>query len=156
MNQKRNKKYLWIAIFAAVLVSCSSIAWVLAGSNQNEKALPDETTDSPYSEMFSPEQIRDDVMEFIQTNHPDATVLMDNFEWTGGLVETGLLGAGLYRYESEGWTVEISYPIIPNPTYDVTVEYSVPSGVISIPYSLSWQGIWDNGTITENNYVFAQ
>ncbi|MDG6223418.1 MAG: hypothetical protein IAX21_02880 [Candidatus Bathyarchaeota archaeon] len=156
MNQKRNKKYLWIAVFAAVLVCCSSIAWVLAGSNQNENIVPNETNDSLNSEISSPEQIRDEIIQYIQDNHPDVTVLINNFEWTGGLVETGLLGAGLYNYQSEGWTVEISYPIVANPTFDVKVEYSVPSGMISIPYSLNWEGTWENGTITETNYFFAQ
>jgi len=156
MNKQKNKKYLWIAIFAAVLVCGSSIAWVLAGSNQNKNSLPNETKDSPHSEIFSPEQIRDQVIQYIQTNHPDAAILMNNFEWTGGLVETGLLGAGLYNYQSEGWTVEISYPIIANPTYDVTVEYFTPSGTISIPYSLNWQGTWQNEVVTETNFVFAQ
>ena len=102
MNQKRNKKYVLIAVFTTVIVSCSSIAWVLAGSNQNENFQPEETNDSPNSEVFSPEQIRDDVIQYIQDNHPDATVLIDNFEWSGGIVDTGLLGAGLYNYESEG------------------------------------------------------
>ncbi|MCW4021931.1 MAG: hypothetical protein ACOWW1_10010, partial [archaeon] len=111
---------------------------------------------SPNSEMFSPEQIRDNIIQYIKDNHPETAVLVDNFHWTGGLVETGLLGAGLYTYESEGWTVEISYPIVVNPTYEVTVEYSVPSEMISIPYSLTWQGTYENGTITENTYVFAQ
>jgi len=156
MNQQKNKKYLWIALFAAVLVCGSSIAWVLAGSNQNKNLLPNQTKDSPNSETFSLEQIRDQVMQHIQTNHPAATVLMTNFDWTGGLVETGLLGAGLYNYQSEGWTVEISYPIIASPPYDITVEYSIPSRTISIPYSLNWQGTWQNEEITEINYVFAQ
>ncbi|MFZ7138969.1 MAG: hypothetical protein ACOWW1_11205, partial [archaeon] len=63
MNQKRNKKHLWIAVFATVIISCSSIAWILAGSNQNENLQTEETNDSPNSEMFSPEQIRDNIIQ---------------------------------------------------------------------------------------------
>jgi len=82
--------------------------------------------------------------------------LMGELAWIGGKVETGLLGTEIYNYECEGWNVTISYPVIVNPTYDVTVNYSVPAGVVSIPYAVIWEGTWENGAVTEASFVFAQ
>jgi len=81
---------------------------------------------------------------------------MDEFSWSGGRVETGLLGSEKYVYESNGWTVTISYPVVADPVYSVAVEYSVPAGVISIPYAVAWEGTWENGVVTEASFVFAQ
>ena len=135
------KKIAVIAVCAAVFVCLSGVSWALVDSHFREG---------------TPEQIRDTTMQYIADNHPETVQFMDNFEWTGGIVQTELLGAGQYIYESQGWTVKISYPIVANPTYQIEVNYSVPSGIISIPYSVNWAGTWENSALTETDYVFAQ
>jgi hypothetical protein len=146
------KKMALVVVCAAVFVCFISIGWALLHSpSENEPV--DQVNDN---EFLTPEQIRDAVMGFIETNHPETAQLMGELVWTGGREETGLLGAETYNYESEGWKVTISYPVIVNPIYDVTVNYSVPAGVISIPYAVIWEGTWENGTVTEASFVFAQ
>jgi hypothetical protein len=80
---------------------------------------------------------------------------MQSLNWTGGRVDRGLIvGAELYTYISGGWNVTMTYPVYPNPIYTVTADYSSPS--LGIPYRVIWEGTWQNGTITETSYTFAQ
>ncbi len=83
---------------------------------------------------------------------------MNDLAWTGGrTTPEGILGAETYTYLSQGWNVTIQYPVIPNPTYAITADYSATSSEgASIPYRVLWQGNWENGTITETSYTFAQ
>jgi hypothetical protein len=146
------KKMALVVVCAAVFVCFISIGWALLHSpSENEPV--DQVNDN---EFLTPEQIRDAVMGFIEANHPETGQLMGELVWTGGREETGLLGAEIYNYESLGWKVTISYPVIVNPVYAVTVNYSVPAGVISIPYAVIWEGSWENGIVTEASFVFAQ
>jgi len=152
-----HKKIALVAVCIAAFICVSSIGWAMVYSPAGNDDTPlDQVNDEVDGEVLVPEQVRDAVMEYIEANHPETAQLMGELVWTGGKVETGLLGAEIYNYESEGWNVTISYPVIVNPVYDVTVNYSVPDGVISIPYAVIWEGTWENGTITEADYVFAQ
>jgi hypothetical protein len=97
------------------------------------------------------EQVRDAVMTYIQTNHPETAKLMHNLNWTGGYVDRGLIvGAGLYTYISGGWNVTMTYPVVPNPIYTVTANYSA-QGQATTPSRVTWTGTWQNGTITETS-----
>lgn len=152
-----HKKIALVAVCIAAFICVSSIGWAMVYSPAGNDDTPlDQVNDEVDGEVLVPEQVRDAVMEYIEANHPETAQLMGELVWTGGKVETGLLGAEIYNYESQGWKVTISYPVIVNPVYDVTVNYSVPDGVISIPYAVIWEGTWENGTITEADYVFAQ
>lgn len=152
-----HKKIALVAVCIAAFICVSSIGWAMVYSPAGNDDTPlDQVNDEVDGEVLVPEQVRDAVMEYIEANHPETAQLMGELVWTGGKVETGLLGAEIYNYESQGWNVTISYPVIVNPVYDVTVNYSVPDGVISIPYAVIWEGTWENGTITEADYVFAQ
>jgi hypothetical protein len=80
---------------------------------------------------------------------------MKDLVWTGGRVTPPkLLGAETYMYYSQGWNVTITYPVVPNPIYKVTADYSALG--ISIPYRIIWKGTWQNEVIKETSYVFAQ
>jgi len=152
-----HKKIALVAVCIAAFICVSSIGWAMVYSPAGNDDTPlDQMNDEVDGEVLVPEQVRDAVMEYIEANHPETAQLMGELVWTGGREETGLLGAEIYNYESQGWKVTISYPVIVNPVYDVTVNYSVPAGVISIPYAVIWEGTWENGTITEADYVFAQ
>jgi len=104
------------------------------------------------------EQVRDATMTYIRANHPETAQFMNNLSaWTGGREDTGLLGAETYIYNSTGWTVTIKYPVIPNPVYTITADYSATSTQgASIPYRVIWEGTWENGSVTETSYTFAQ
>ena len=147
-----HKKIALVVVCAAVFLCFSSIGWALLYSPSENNPV-DQVNDN---EFLTPEQIRDAVICFIETNHPETAQFMGELVWSGGREDTGLLGAETYNYESQGWKVTISYPVIANPTYDITANYSVPPGIISIPYAVIWEGTWENGTITETNYIFAQ
>ncbi|MCW4005945.1 MAG: zinc-ribbon domain-containing protein [Candidatus Bathyarchaeota archaeon] len=109
-------------------------------------------------ELSTQEQVRNQVMAYIEANHPETAVFMQVFAWTGGRVDTGLIGAETYTYLSSGWNVTLQYPVVPNAPYTVTADYSATTadGQASIPYRIIWTGTWQNNTITEESYVFAQ
>ncbi len=101
------------------------------------------------------EQVRDDVMAYIETNHEETAQFMQDLNWTGGRVDRGLIvGSELYMYLSGGWNITMTYPVYPNPVYTVTADYSSPS--FGIPYRVIWEGTWQNGTIIQTGYTFAQ
>jgi hypothetical protein len=66
-----------------------------------------------------------------------------------------LLGTETYKYQSNGWNVTIQHPVVANPIYKITADYTA-SSEIGIPYRVIWQGTWKQGTITEISFIFAQ
>jgi hypothetical protein len=116
-------------------------------------ANPTPTT-SPL-ELTMQDKIRDSAMGFIKSNHPETAQFIKDLVWTGGRVTPqDLVGAETFMYYSSGWNFTISYPVIPNPTYTITADYSAPE--IGIPYRVIWQGTSQNQFIKENSYTFAQ
>lgn len=105
-----------------------------AGQTQNN------TTPSP-----SVEQIRDQTMVYIGANYTQTLPLMQNLNWSGGRQETGLLGAETYLYNSGSWSLTIQYPVIPNPTYTLTANYS------SQTVTVDWTGTYQNRTLIETS-----
>jgi hypothetical protein len=101
------------------------------------------------------EKIRDSIMNFIKSNHPETAQFIEDLAWTGGRVTPqNLVGAETYMYYSLGWNFTLSYPVVPNAIYTITADYSAVS--IGIPYRVIWQGTWQNEVINETSYVFAQ
>jgi hypothetical protein len=107
--------------------------------------------------MSVQEQVRDATMAYIKANHPETALLIGDLTWNGGVVDTGLVGASDYVYTTAHgmmggawWTVEITYPVIPNPTYTVTANYT-QTGVLH-PYNVNWTGTYQDGTVTETSY----
>ena len=88
-------------------------------------------------------------------NHPETAQFMTDLVWTGGRVTPlNLVGAETYAYYSQGWNVTMSYPVVLNPIYKIVADYSAIG--ISIPYRIIWQGTWQNDSINETSYIFAQ
>jgi hypothetical protein len=80
---------------------------------------------------------------------------MKQLNWTGRrATPPNRIGAETYMYYSQGWNLTVNYPVVPNPIYTVTADYSAP--FTGIPYRIIWQGTWQNGTINETSYIFAQ
>ncbi|MCW4019145.1 MAG: zinc-ribbon domain-containing protein [Candidatus Bathyarchaeota archaeon] len=145
-----NPIYTVMAVFSDENIT---IRW--EGTYQNG-----DITETHYSftgQMETPEQVRDAVMTYIEINHEETAPYMQDLQWTGGRVDTGLIGAEKYVYTTEHgmlggawWTVEINYPVVPNPIYTVTVNYT-QIGVLS-PYEVFWNGTWQDGVVTETGY----
>jgi len=141
-----HKKLSAALTFVVVLAVVGGVSWALISSNV-----------SP--ELSIQEQIRNDAMAYIKANHSETAQFMNNLVWTGGrTTPEDILGAETYTYLSRGWNVTIHYPVIANPIYEVTADYSATSANsnASIPYRVTWQGTWENATITETSYDFAQ
>jgi hypothetical protein len=132
--------------FIVVVAIVGGVSWALISFN----APP---------ELPIQEQVRDDAMTYIKTSHPETAQFINNLAWTGGrTTPQGILGAETYTYLSQGWNVTIHYPVIANPIYAITADYSATSAnsSASIPYRVMWQGTWENGNVTETDYTFAQ
>jgi hypothetical protein len=140
-----HKKLSAALTFLTILAIAGGVSWALISS------------DVP-PEFPIQEQVRGDAMAYIKTNHPETAQFMNNLTWTGGrTTPRDILGAETYTYISKGWNVTIHYPVIANPTYAITADYSAAStGGASVPYRVLWQGTWENGNITETSYTFAQ
>jgi hypothetical protein len=89
------------------------------------------------------EQVRDSAVAYIATKYPQVEPLVANLSWSGGRVNTGLLGAEKYFYNSSGWAMQLSYPVVPNAIYTISANYS--AGDVSV----EWQGTCQNGNVTE-------
>ncbi len=141
------KKLLAAIALVIVLVVVIGVSWVLISPKQ------------PPKELSTREQIREDAMAYIKTSHPETEQFMGNLAWTGGrTTPDGLVGSETYTYISQGWNVTVYNMVVLNPIYTITADYSATaanSGA-SIPYRVIWEGTWDNGTITETSYGFAQ
>jgi hypothetical protein len=91
-----------------------------------------------------------DVMNYIKMNHNEtAPYISANMNWTGGRIDTGLLGSERYVFTSGLWTVSMQYPVVPDPIYTVNATYN------STQVMIDWQGTWQNETIKETNYAFT-
>ncbi len=155
-----------IAIVLVIVIVGGYVGYTFVNSNQPNSTsspspqasptLPAEVSPSP--EPSTQEQVRDAALAYIEANHPEAAQFMQSLSWSGGRIETGLVGAENYVYTtltsalgSAGWTVTLSYPVVPNPIYTVTANYT-QTGVQN-PAEISWNGTWQGGTITETNYI---
>ncbi len=98
------------------------------------------------------EQVRDAAINYIASKHSEISPYMPPFSWSGGLQDTGFVGSALYKYQNEGWTITIQYPIVENPVYNVNATYFSPTSLSTI---INWQGLWENGAVVENAYTFT-
>jgi hypothetical protein len=99
------------------------------------------------SSLSGPEQARNAAMNYIKSHHSQLASLISGGEWAGGREDTGLLGSEKYNYYIGYWTVLISYPVVLNPTYNITADYITEST------SVFWVGTYQNGIISETNYI---
>jgi hypothetical protein len=102
--------------------------------------------------------VRDLAIDHIKRYHPETVDLLIHLTWSGGRDETGgSIGNEAYIYTSSGWRIEIIFPVVSNPEYEIIADYSsIRTGSISEPTRIIWEGTYINGTITENNYAITQ
>ncbi len=139
-------------VFVTIFGIVGGVSWAPVNAQQTAQQ---EDGPNPVPKLMIQEQVRDAVMAFIGSSHEATLQFMSDLTWTGGREETSLLGAETCAYQSGGWNVTIKYPVVPNPTYNITVEYSTASNEPSIPYHIAWQGTWQDGCVTEASFVFA-
>jgi hypothetical protein len=149
-----HEKLKALAVFATIFAIVGGVSWALASAQQPTSQQDDQPKTMP--KLMTHEQIRDEVVAFIGTKHPETLQFMSNIVWAGGRVETNLLGSETYSYQGNGWNVTIKYPVVANPVYEIAIEYSSTCNGPSIPHHVSWQGTWQSGCLTETSYVFAQ
>ncbi len=155
------RQALIVGIVIVVVALVGSGVIVLMSSKPNQPGLsPSPSTPlasltpilSPTSEasatpdILTREQIRDATMNFIEANHRETAQLMTQLAWAGGKQDTDILGLTTYLFNSTGWTVKIQNPVILNPTYDITADYSIGN------VSVAWEGIYQDGVVTETSY----
>lgn len=106
----------------------------LQGQNQPAPSNPAQTTNEI-------ENIRDQAMTYLAANHTQTMPLMPTGHWSGGRVDTGLLGAENYLFTTSEWDVSINYPVVLNPVYSITCNYTSAN--------LTWIGTYQNGVLSE-------
>jgi hypothetical protein len=100
------------------------------------------------------EQVRDAAMNYLRNNHAETAQFMQDLNWTGGRIVTGVIGAEEYFFLSGGWNLTISYPVVPNPLFTITADFKTRGA--GIPFRVIWKGTWQDAIITETSYEFAQ
>jgi hypothetical protein len=144
---------------APIPIFTSAYPTQTASSKPN--STPPPTTEPTLTPNLTPtptttqEKVRDSVMDFIKFNHPETAQFMNGLVWTGGRTTSpGIVGAETYTYNSPGWNITITYPVVPNAIYKIVADFSAIG--VAIPYRIIWKGTWQNEIINETSYVFAQ
>jgi hypothetical protein len=133
-----------ILVIAAVVILIVAITGGYLGytyfSNQNGTNTPT---------VLSVEQIRDRAMLYLMANHTAATPLMSDLAWSQAQ-ETAIPGSETFLYCSGNWSVSVQYPVVLNPIYTVTANYSAPGCA-----PIQWIGQFQNGAICEQKNDFT-
>ncbi|MGF3522022.1 MAG: hypothetical protein ACQXXJ_02870 [Candidatus Bathyarchaeia archaeon] len=151
----KHPKIVSLVVMLLVFSSVAGACWAISAAHEQTEQQPNK----PVPKLTLHEQIRDAAVEYIKTNHPETACFMGKFEWTGGRVTPeNLIGAETYTYTSSGWLATLSYPVVTDPVYKITVTYNVPceEALVSVPYALRWEGNWATSGITETSYCLAQ
>lgn len=131
------KSFIFAVVAVLVIVIVGGyLGYSYLSTNQNQN--PNTPT------TVSVDQIRDQAMTYVAANHTQTVTLMPTAHWAGGRVDTGLLGSETYQYTNGNWAVNITYPVVPSPTYAITCNYTLGGG-------LTWTGTYQNGLLTENS-----
>jgi len=97
------------------------------------------------------EKMRDFVMGYIVFRHPETGSLIGNSTWTGGkTTPPNIVGSETYQYYSGRWNFTMSYPVVPNPRYNISVKYY--SSWLAYYTDIEWHGSWQNWYVNETEY----
>jgi hypothetical protein len=126
----------FIAVIVIVL-----IAVIAAGGYLGYTSLQDQnqTPSNPQQITNGIENIRDQALTYVAANHTQTFTVMPTGHWSGGRVDTGLLGAETYQFTNGDWQVSISYPVVQSPIYTINCTAG----------GLSWSGTYQDGVINE-------
>jgi len=100
------------------------------------------------SELGPPEFARDAAIEYVLQKHGGLGGVRTPASWeTRDITPPGLVGSSTQQYIGDGWTVNVSYPMVLSPTYAVEIDYE---GNVSF----RWRGTVDQGgDVEELEYV---
>jgi hypothetical protein len=71
------------------------------------------------TDILGPEEARDIAVEYVKASHPELEM---HGSWEmENLTPEGLLGYSRLQYTSEGWTVNVSFPVVWKPVYSVEI-----------------------------------
>ena len=120
-----------------------TITWV---GNSFEGTIAEMSFSSDTQSLLSAQnQVRDAVMTFIRTRHPETATLMTLLQWVGQIDDSGAVGTTNYDYFSGGWTVVLQISAASPSSFIVTADYVGDNYV-------SWQGTYQNATISETSF----
>lgn len=102
-----------------------------------------KTPGNPAQTTNEVENIRDQAMLYLAANHTQTFTLMPKDHWSGGKVDTGLLGAEYYLFATSEWEVSINYPVVLNPVYSIVCNYTSAN--------LTWIGTYQDGVLDETS-----
>jgi len=132
------KAFLIAAVTVLIAVIAGAVFAYSYLTNQNQD------NNQPQSSALGLENIRDQAMTYVAANHTQTLPLMSTFHWTGSRVESSLLGAETYAFTGDDWKVTFEYPVVPNPTYNIEIQYTGDS-------SFSWTGTYIDGVTAETS-----
>jgi hypothetical protein len=103
-----------------------------------------ETSTSLRPNILMPEDARDIAVEYVIENMEAMKGVETPSGWIGEeTTPSGLLGFSSRRYMCGGWTVNVSWPVVWKPTYQVEIEYTGE-------FTYSWEGTVDqSGNVEE-------
>ena len=93
--------------------------------------------------LASVQQIRDEAILYLTANHTETAPLANNLTWSGGKLDNSVLGSETYLYISGNWQIQISYPLVHNPLYSISVNYTSEEATVV------WRGTYQNGVLEE-------
>ncbi len=140
LKVNKMRKTLIIAIVVAVLIAVIAGGYLACTYFSNPTQNPNNPETAP-----SVEQIRDQAMTYIAANHTLTMPLMQTFHWSGGRQDTDLMGSEIYQYTGGNWTIKLQYPVVPNPDYTITANYSDGSCFFD------WTGTYHNSIMTQTS-----
>lgn len=103
--------------------------------------------EEPQPTIHPPEFGRDTAIRFILLKHGELKGLEAPSSWEEkDLTPAGLVGAAKLQYTAEGWTVNVSWPVVWRPTYTVEIDFAGDGG-------FQWEGTVDQaGAVTETAF----
>lgn len=97
-----------------------------------------------------PEFARDTAIDYILQTYEELGGLQVPSSWETRDLTPGLVGASNLQYIGDGWTVNVSYPVVLKPRYTVEIEYVGDT-------SFTWKGTVDqSGSVDEQEYAVVR
>jgi hypothetical protein len=94
-------------------------------------------------------QVCNEVIDFIKSSHAEAApYIPSNITWSGGRLNTSLLGSETYIFTSDLWNVTMQYPVVPDPIFNVNATYNTST--------IIWRGTWQSSNIIETYFNASQ
>jgi hypothetical protein len=77
------------------------------------------------SELLPPEYAKDLAIEYVLENHPELGKIPIPEVWAfESLIPEGMVGINKVQYIGDGWTVNVTNPVVWKPVYTIEMEYS--------------------------------